>query len=122
MSTMSFRCVLRAAAMLCFLLVCASAAPLDPGEPCQPDKLTVYKMVLHTFWSRDTFPKHYPDWRPPAQWSKVFGQFFNFILISLIEILSFSRADLTNNVSNFEPDSLFQSDILSLCHKNDDRK
>lgn len=44
------------------------------GEPCQPDKLTVYKVVLHTFWSRDTFPKHYPDWRPPAQWSKVFGR------------------------------------------------
>lgn len=44
------------------------------GEPCQPDKLTVYKVVLHTFWARDIFPKHYPDWRPPAQWSKVFGR------------------------------------------------
>lgn len=44
------------------------------GEPCQPDKLTVYKVVLHTFWSRDKFPKHYPDWRPPAQWTKVFGR------------------------------------------------
>lgn len=47
----------------------------NAGEPCQPDKLTVYKMVLHTFWSREAFPKHYPDWRPPAQWSKVFGEF-----------------------------------------------
>ncbi|XP_050293203.1 uncharacterized protein LOC126733831 [Anthonomus grandis grandis] len=47
----------------------------DPGESsCQPDKLTVYKVVLHTFWSRDSFPKHYPDWRPPASWSKVFGR------------------------------------------------
>lgn len=45
------------------------------GEPCQPDKLTVYKVVLHTFWTRDKFPKHYPDWRPPAQWTKVFGEF-----------------------------------------------
>lgn len=44
------------------------------SEQCQPDKLTVYKVVLHTFWSRDVFPKHYPDWRPPAQWSKVFGK------------------------------------------------
>lgn len=44
------------------------------GEPCQPDKLTVYKVVLHTFWSRDRFPKHYPDWRPPAQWSKLVGR------------------------------------------------
>lgn len=44
------------------------------NEPCQPDKLTVYKVVLHTFWSREKFPKHYPDWRPPAQFSKVFGK------------------------------------------------
>lgn len=43
-------------------------------EGCQPDKLTVYKVILHTFWSRDKFPKHYPDWRPSAQWSKVFGR------------------------------------------------
>ncbi|XP_045483383.1 spondin-2 [Harmonia axyridis] len=45
-----------------------------PESTCSPNKLTVYKMVLHTFWSRTTFPKHYPDWRPPAQWSKVFGR------------------------------------------------
>ena len=67
------------------LALCAAAAAVGAapgqsrdaaaaGEPCQPDKLTVYKVVLHTFWSRDKFPKHYPDWRPPAQWSKVFGE------------------------------------------------
>ncbi|XP_030756970.1 uncharacterized protein LOC115882862 [Sitophilus oryzae] len=44
------------------------------GEPCQPEKLTVYRVVLHTFWSRESFPKHYPDWRPAAQWSKIFGR------------------------------------------------
>ncbi|KAJ3628377.1 hypothetical protein MTP99_015686 [Tenebrio molitor] len=70
------------AACVCLALCAAAAAveaapgPREPaGEPCQPDKLTVYKVVLHTFWSRDKFPKHYPDWRPPAQWSKVFGEF-----------------------------------------------
>ncbi|XP_022909736.1 spondin-1 [Onthophagus taurus] len=44
------------------------------SEGCQPDKLTVYKVILHTFWSRDKFPKHFPDWRPTAQWSKVIGR------------------------------------------------
>ena len=44
------------------------------SESCQPDKLTVYKVILHTFWTRDKFPKHYPDWRPPAQWSKLVGK------------------------------------------------
>lgn len=53
----------------------AAAPPSPPADSsCQPDKLTVYKMVMHTFWSRDRFPKHYPDWRPPAQWSKVIGE------------------------------------------------
>lgn len=65
--------------LLCFGVVASAAAPYrgiseGGGEPCQPDKLTVYKVVLHTFWSRDRFPKHYPDWRPPAQWTKVFGR------------------------------------------------
>ncbi|KAJ1525748.1 hypothetical protein ONE63_008956 [Megalurothrips usitatus] len=64
------------------LLGPALAVPAAPaqqqeadGNACQPDKLTVYKMVMHTFWSRDRFPKHYPDWRPPAQWSKVIGEY-----------------------------------------------
>ncbi|XP_018565366.1 spondin-2 [Anoplophora glabripennis] len=63
---------------LCVIALVAGQPPgsreAASGEPCQPDKLTVYKVVLHTFWSRDAFPKHYPDWRPPAQWSKVFGR------------------------------------------------
>lgn len=62
-------------ACLALCAVAALAAPIgSESEPCQPDKLTVYKVVLHTFWSREKFPKHYPDWRPPAQWSKVFGE------------------------------------------------
>lgn len=32
-----------------------------------------YKIALHTYWSREIFPKHYPDWKPPAQWSKTLG-------------------------------------------------
>ncbi|KAF7278444.1 hypothetical protein GWI33_008406 [Rhynchophorus ferrugineus] len=66
--------------LVCFGTAAVQGAPAppkgDPGEPCQPEKLTVYKVVLHTFWSRESFPKHYPDWRPPAQWSKVFGKLF----------------------------------------------
>ena len=42
---------------------------------CDPDKLMVYKVTLATHWSRTLFPKQYPEWRPPAQWSKVIGKF-----------------------------------------------
>ncbi|XP_065210960.1 spondin-2 [Planococcus citri] len=41
---------------------------------CSADKLIVYKLVLHTFWTSSRFPKHYPQWRPPAQWSKLIGR------------------------------------------------
>ncbi|KAJ9593766.1 hypothetical protein L9F63_027590, partial [Diploptera punctata] len=44
------------------------------SDNCEADKLTVYKVILQTFWTRDQFPKHYPDWRPPAQWSKLIGR------------------------------------------------
>lgn len=44
---------------------------------CSPDKLTVYRVYLHTMWSREAFPKQYPEWRPPAQWSKLIGRSHN---------------------------------------------
>ncbi|KAL0270145.1 UNVERIFIED_CONTAM: hypothetical protein PYX00_007641 [Menopon gallinae] len=59
---------------------CVCAAEVTPApsarvtQSCQPDKLTVYRVILHTFWTRDKFPKHYPDWRPSAQWSKLIGE------------------------------------------------
>ena len=45
---------------------------------CDPDKLMVYKITLVTHWSREHFPKQYPEWRPPAQWSKLIGSSFFF--------------------------------------------
>lgn len=55
---------------------------------CNVDRLAVYKVVLHTYWTRDLFPKHYPDWRPPAQWTKTFGMFRIIILFfdSLMDV------------------------------------
>src|SRR5258705_387725 len=41
---------------------------------CQADRLTVYRVIVHTYWSRERFPKHYPEWRPPAHWSKLVGK------------------------------------------------
>lgn len=55
------------------VLLFTLAAVTADTDVCNPDKMTVYRMVLHTYWTREKFPKHYPDWRPPAQWSKVYG-------------------------------------------------
>ncbi|KPJ08656.1 Spondin-2 [Papilio machaon] len=57
--------------LLLLLPLLAVAAAAEDG--CNPDKMTVYRMVLHTYWTREKFPKHYPDWRPPAQWSRIYG-------------------------------------------------
>lgn len=61
--------------LLVMLLPALAAAAAGDNDVCNPDKMTVYKMVLHTYWTREKFPKHYPDWRPPAQWSKVYGEY-----------------------------------------------
>lgn len=66
--------VLRYALLAVTVCVVAVVTAPAPASNCLPDKLTVYKVVFHTFWSRDRFPKHYPDWRPPAQWSKLIGK------------------------------------------------
>ncbi|CAG7830855.1 unnamed protein product [Allacma fusca] len=41
---------------------------------CKDDRLIVYRVVLNTFWSRQRFPKHYPEWRPPASFSRLIGR------------------------------------------------
>merc|ERR1711892_520153 len=51
---------------------------MTAGEPtCSADSLAVYKLVLETHWSEEMFPKQYPQWRPPAQWSKTVGYTHN---------------------------------------------
>ena len=43
------------------------------ASPCPPARLAVYRLSLATHWAESTFPKQYPQWRPPAQWSKTVG-------------------------------------------------
>ncbi|XP_042896010.1 spondin-2 [Parasteatoda tepidariorum] len=44
---------------------------------CPTDVLVMYKTILQTEWSEEKFPKQYPEWRPPAQWSVVVGRSHN---------------------------------------------
>ncbi|XP_073813474.1 M-spondin [Musca autumnalis] len=56
--------------------VLGAPAPTQPAPvtDCTVDRLAIYKVVLHTYWTRELFPKHYPDWRPTAQWTKTIGR------------------------------------------------
>ncbi|KAL1423300.1 hypothetical protein MTO96_021278 [Rhipicephalus appendiculatus] len=44
-------------------------------EACQG--LAQYRVTLATAWTASRFPKQYPQWRPPAQWSQLFGASHN---------------------------------------------
>lgn len=44
---------------------------------CDVDDVAVYKLHLTMLWSEERFPKDYPQNRPKAQWSQVFGQSHN---------------------------------------------
>ncbi|XP_065295829.1 spondin-2 isoform X1 [Dermacentor albipictus] len=45
------------------------------GPPCHEAcrGLAQYRVTLATAWTASRFPKHYPQWRPAAQWSQLFG-------------------------------------------------
>ena len=54
---------------------------IDNGD-CSTDSLAIYKIELEGHWSQELFPKHYPLVRPPAHFSKTFGEFYKLLLYS----------------------------------------
>ncbi|KAH9499217.1 Spondin-2 [Bulinus truncatus] len=41
---------------------------------CRPNSMVRYRLTVHTLWSRTTFPKMFPIYRPHAQWSALIGR------------------------------------------------
>ncbi|XP_063708677.1 spondin-2-like [Culicoides brevitarsis] len=46
-------------------------------KKCKNPRLALYNVTFVGNWSPDLFPKQYPEFRPPAQWSKTFGRIHN---------------------------------------------
>ena len=67
--SMAHHCLVLACSMLFIALL---SSPVSSG--CSSDLLAVYKLSIRTFWDEEQFPKQYPEWRPPAQWSKTIGK------------------------------------------------
>ncbi|XP_012261921.2 spondin-2-like [Athalia rosae] len=44
---------------------------------CNTNTLAVYKLRMETHWSKEIFPKQYPTFRPPAQFSSLLGLVHN---------------------------------------------
>lgn len=60
------------------------------GGSCEVDSLAVYKVTLEGHWNREIFPKHYPETRPRAHFSKTFGLTHksNFTFFKVGELVS----------------------------------
>ena len=54
----------------------APAGPAKPlnGTECRASGPASYILVFTGHWSQQAFPKQYPMFRPPAQWSKLVGE------------------------------------------------
>ncbi|XP_030046932.1 spondin-2 [Microcaecilia unicolor] len=50
-----------------------SCLPLDDDSVCRAEELAKYSLVFTGKWSETAFPKQYPLYRPPAQWSSLLG-------------------------------------------------
>uniref|UniRef100_A0A8C5SKK8 Spondin 2 n=1 Tax=Laticauda laticaudata TaxID=8630 RepID=A0A8C5SKK8_LATLA len=61
------------AVLLVALLSCVDCVPLEGDTLCGAEEPTTYSIVFTGKWSQAAFPKQYPLYRPPAQWSSLLG-------------------------------------------------
>ncbi|XP_035730147.1 uncharacterized protein LOC118445173 [Vespa mandarinia] len=69
---------------------CGSSIQDRQESQDRQDKLALYKITMRTYWSRARFPRHYPEWKPPAQ----FGKLIAFILMKHMIALTSSFSTL----------------------------
>ncbi|XP_060091051.1 spondin-2 [Heteronotia binoei] len=61
------------ATLLLTILGCARCLPLHDDSVCTTEVPAKYRIVFTGKWSQAAFPKQYPLYRPPAQWSPLLG-------------------------------------------------
>lgn len=80
---------LNALACLIFATTCQLYVTISNNYTrCHERDLVVYKLIFETNWTKENFPKQYPENRPPAHWSKVIGRFFFFLFIYIMASVS----------------------------------
>lgn len=61
-------------ALLLTTLGCVASQPLGGESVCTARPLAKYSITFTGKWSQTAFPKQYPLFRPPAQWSSLLGK------------------------------------------------
>ncbi|XP_017943060.1 spondin-2 isoform X2 [Pipra filicauda] len=59
--------------VLVTILGYASSLPVGDDSICTAEELAKYRIIFIGKWSQTAFPKQYPLYRPPAQWSSLLG-------------------------------------------------
>ncbi|XP_053243758.1 spondin-2-like [Podarcis raffonei] len=65
-------------ALLFTVLSFVNCLPLQEDSVCTAEELARYTIIFTGKWSQASFPKQYPLYRPPAQWSSLLGAAHNF--------------------------------------------
>lgn len=60
--------------VLVTMLGYASSLPVGEDALCTAEDLAKYRIIFIGKWSQTAFPKQYPLYRPPAQWSSLLGK------------------------------------------------
>lgn len=57
------------------ILLTTTLAHEDNDQECKVKGMAKFRLTIQGLWSKKRFPKHYPEYRPPAQFSKVIGEY-----------------------------------------------
>ncbi|XP_030622591.1 spondin-2b [Chanos chanos] len=66
-------CMLHWFTLMLTLLGGVPALPVGSNPECSAGSTAKYSLTFTGKWSQTAFPKHYPLYRPPAQWSPLIG-------------------------------------------------
>lgn len=75
MKTICITCFLWCFTLMVTLLSGIATMPVSVMEPlCTAPSTAKYRLTFTGKWSQTAFPKQYPVYRPPAQWSPMIGE------------------------------------------------
>lgn len=79
MTSLKVNCWLQWLTVTLALLSKVPAMPVDVDRVCIAPSAAKYRLTFTGQWTQTAFPKHYPLYRPPAQWSPIIGEWADLI-------------------------------------------
>lgn len=85
--TICMRCCLWCFALMVTLLSGIATMPVSVVDShCTAPSTAKYRLTFTGKWSQTSFPKQYPVYRPPAQWSPLIGEWNTLECQGIVEL------------------------------------